>query len=76
MIIGVLGLAVGWRWERVGGAVTVISQMLVVISLLGQDQFRNEVSRLRIPFTMVFSIMVPGCLFLVSWYQSRSKVGG
>jgi hypothetical protein len=62
----VLGLAIAWRWERLGGWISIVS--LAIFTVL----FLITVER---SFPMVFIFLagvgVPAVLFLVSAYAER-----
>ncbi len=62
----VVGLAVAWKWEGVGGAITIISVLvnLGVYLLTG----RTAVDAVILILT---PIVIPGILFLVVWSQTR-----
>jgi hypothetical protein len=66
MFTAVVGLAVAWKWEGVGGAITIISVLanLGVYLLTGRTAV-GAVMLILIP------LVIPGILFLVYWSQSR-----
>jgi hypothetical protein len=66
MFTAVVGLAVAWKWEGVGGAITIISVLanLGVYLLTG----RTAVGAVMV---ILIPLMIPGILFLVYWSQSR-----
>jgi hypothetical protein len=66
LFTAVFGLIISWRWEGVGGAITVISVLmnLGVYLLTG----RTAVAAVIIILT---PILIPGILFLVSWLLYR-----
>ena len=62
----VLGLAIGWRWERLGGWISIVS--LAVFTVL----FLITVER-SYPMVFIFlaGVGVPAVLFLISAYAER-----
>jgi hypothetical protein len=52
-----VGLLVGWRWEGIGGAMTLIFSVLFFVGV-GAPQF-------------LVSTVIPGILYLVSWHLSQ-----
>ncbi|MGB3703659.1 MAG: hypothetical protein WA997_20545, partial [Anaerolineales bacterium] len=64
--ISVLGLALAWRWERLGGWISVVT--LAVFLVL----FLITVER-SFPTVIIFlvGLGVPGVLFLISGYTER-----
>lgn len=66
MLIGVIGLALAWRWECLGGAVAVVFAILVPILYTASGG-----SRPAIPALLALSVVIPGVLFLICWWRSR-----
>jgi hypothetical protein len=66
LFTAIVGLAVAWRWEGVGGAIVIVS----VLVNLGVYLFtgRTAVGAVMLILT---PILIPGILFLVVWFQSR-----
>lgn len=66
LFTAVVGLAVSWKWEGLGGAITIISVLvnLGVYLLTG----RTAVGAVILILT---PILIPGILFLVCWLRSR-----
>ena len=62
-----IGLIVAWKWEGVGGIVTVGS--LTAFHLLRYVSFGNPAFS-----GVIDGLATPGFLFLVCWYLSRSEV--
>ncbi len=70
MFLSVLGLGIAWRWERLGGAITLVFLLATVLVLLIQRP-THDFYRSAIPYLMSTVIAIPGILFLVSWWRSR-----
>jgi hypothetical protein len=71
MFLGVLGLGISWRWEGLGGAITLAFQLATLLLLLIQRPITHDFYRSAIPYLMSLVITIPGILFLVCWWRSR-----
>jgi hypothetical protein len=71
MFLSVLGLGVAWRWERLGGAMTLVFQLAVLSLLLIQIPITRDFPRSVFPYLMSLIVAVPGGLFLVCWWRSK-----
>lgn len=71
MFLGVLGLGIAWRWEKLGGAINLVFQLAVILSLLITRPLTHDFYRSVIPYLMAMVIAIPGILFLVCWRRSR-----
>ena len=71
MFVSVLGLGIAWRWERFGGAITLVFIFAVLLLLLIQRPITHDFYRSAIPYLMSMVIAIPGILFLVCWWRSR-----
>jgi hypothetical protein len=71
MFLSVLGLGIAWRWERLGGAITLVFQFAALLLLLIQRPITHDFYRSAIPYLMSTVIAIPGILFLVCWWRSR-----
>lgn len=66
--IGVfLGMALAWRWEGLGGALTTLSVIGFYLAMFILD---GDLPRLGV-FTMLIPLIIPGILFLISWALHR-----
>jgi len=65
MFLSILGLAIAWRWEKLGGAISLGFLLATLVSLLSQGPITQDFSRAAIPFLMSLVIAIPGILFLV-----------
>jgi len=69
MCLSVAGLGVAWRWEGLGGAINV-GFFLVNLGLY--RVLRGKFLPLRA--VAIFSLeLIPGILFLVCWWRTRSS---
>ena len=73
MILGVIGLAVAWRREKIGGAVTLISQVAVIFLLSIQRPIKEGFNQFFIPLLMSVVVAIPGGLFSLFAYRSRQE---
>jgi hypothetical protein len=71
MFLSVLGLGIAWRWERLGGAITLVFIFAALLLLLIQRPITHNFYRSTIPYLMSMLIVFPGILFLVCWWRSR-----
>jgi len=71
LFLGVLGLAIAWRWERLGGAINLVFLLAVIVLLLITRPLTDDFSRSVIPYLLTIVTAIPGILFLVYWRRSR-----
>ena len=71
MFLSVLGLGIAWRWERLGGTISLVLLLATFLLLLIQRPITQDFNRSAIPYLMSAAIAVPGILFLVCWWRSR-----
>lgn len=74
MFLSVLGLGIAWRWERLGGAITLVFNIATFLLLLIQRPITHEFSRIAIPYLMSTVIVIPGILFIVCWWRSKKRL--
>ena len=69
MTLSVLGLALAWRWEGIGGGVTIV---LFIVHLLVYWEIRDKFfpANILVLFSPVF---VTGVLFIVSAMRRRDE---
>ena len=70
MFISILGLALAWRWEKFGGAFSLVFIAAVVLVLVIQGPTTDEFSRAMVPYLLSLVVLIPGILFVV--YGIRS----
>lgn len=72
MFLAALGSGIAWRWEGVGGAITVASQLVALPVLLIHWPITDDFPRyLFAPYGTWMIVAIPGVLFLVCWWRSR-----
>jgi hypothetical protein len=69
MCLSVLGLGIAWRWESLGGAISVgfFLAHLALYWAIRQKFFPLEVLAILSP------VLITGMLFLVCWWRTRSR---
>ena len=70
LAITVLGLALAWRWEKLGGIFSLIFAAATLLVLLVQGLGSDDLFHSLIPFLLTLVVIVPGILFLI--YGIRS----
>lgn len=70
MVISTMGLAMAWKFEGVGGSITVGGQMLFMIFHLIQRPISLEASFI-FPILLSIFVMVPGIFYLAYWKRTR-----
>jgi hypothetical protein len=71
MFLGILGLAIAWRWERWGGTIAIAFQAAALLSLLILKPIARDFPRSGIPYLLWVIVTIPGVLFLVCWWRSK-----
>ena len=72
MVLGALALGIAWRWERLGGTITVASQLVFFTLHLIEGPVRLD-PHFVVPCLMSIIVAIPGILFLVCWWRSRKR---
>jgi hypothetical protein len=73
MLVSILGLAIAWRWERLGGTIAVVFQVAVLPLLLILTPITRDFPLTGIPYFLSMIITIPGVLFLACWWRSRGR---
>jgi len=73
MFLSVLGLAIAWRWERLGGTITIVFELAVLSVLLIDKPITDDFPRSAVPYLLSMIVTTPGILFLVCWWRSRKR---
>jgi hypothetical protein len=71
MFLSVLGLAIAWRWERLGGTIVVVFLLATLPLLLILRPPTHDFPRFTVPYFLSMIIAIPGVLFLVCWWRSK-----
>ena len=71
-VVAALGLGIAWRWEGLGGAITVVSQLVTLPVLLIHWPITDGFPRYLVaPYGTWMLVVMPGILFLACWWRSR-----
>jgi len=74
MFISALGLGLAWRWERWGGAVAVLFQLVNLPILFIHWPLAGNIPRYLVaPYGLAVVVAVPGLLFLIYARQARIR---
>jgi len=65
--LSILGLGIAWRWEGLGGAITIVFQ-LVTLAV-----HHWLFSPRPYPYPLTIIVATPGILFLVCWWRDRKR---
>jgi len=72
MVMGALALGIAWRWEKLGGTITVASQFVFFTLHLIEGPVRLD-THFVVPCLISIIVAIPGILFLVCWWRSRKR---
>jgi hypothetical protein len=73
--VSVVGLAIAWRWEGLGGAIAVLFNLAGLPVLLIHWPIARDFPRyLMAPYGTWMMIGIPGILFLICWWRSERRV--
>ncbi|MBT3240314.1 MAG: hypothetical protein HON98_11570 [Chloroflexi bacterium] len=70
VILSVVGLAIAWRWEGLGGIISLVSLSLLLFTNLALNGGNIN----PIGFLAILIVIFPGVLFVVCWYSSKSNM--
>jgi hypothetical protein len=71
-LLSALGLGLAWRWEGLGGAITVVFSLASLPVLLIHWPIAHDFPRYLVaPYGVWMMIAIPGILFLVCWWRSK-----
>lgn len=71
MLMSAIGLALAWRWEKLGGGLSLLSILGAVIVLVIQGSLSGDQRNLLIPYLLSLAFLVPGILFLLYGLRTR-----
>ena len=72
ILLSAVGLGIGWRWERAGGAIALLGQLAALPIYLIHWPIAQDFSRYLIaPYGLSAMVAAPGLLFLISWRLAR-----
>lgn len=70
MFLSILGLGIAWRWERLGGTITIVFLLATLSVLLISNPITRDFPRSAVPYLLSMIVVAPGILFLVCWWRS------
>ena len=73
MFLAILGLAIAWRFEKIGGMIN-LGFCLATLPILLIHWPITQDSRFAAPYIIVIMIAFPGMLFLGYWWRTRGKI--
>ena len=73
MFLAILGLAIAWRFEKIGGIIN-LGFCLATIPILLVHWPITQDSRFAAPYILVIIVAFPGILFLGYWWRSRERI--
>jgi hypothetical protein len=71
VFLSVLGLGIAWRWERLGGTISIVFQLAALSLLLIHSPITHDFPRSAVPYLLLMVTIIPGILFLVCWWRSK-----
>ncbi len=73
MFLAILGLAIAWRFEKIGGMIN-LGFCLATIPILLIHWPITQDSRFAFPYILVIIVAFPGILFLGYWWRTRERI--
>jgi hypothetical protein len=71
LFVSILGLAIAWRWEGLGGFIALGFQIATLFVLAIQRPITGDFYWSVFPYLLTMVVAVPGILFCVCWWRSR-----
>jgi len=71
LFLGVVGLGLSWRWEGFG---SVLSIVCVIANYVMYIAFGGRGRGLFIVPIILFPVLIPGVLFLISWLRTQRNI--
>ncbi len=70
LFLGILGLAIAWRREKLGGVINLVFLLGVIVVLLISKPITDDFFRSAVPYLITIVVAIPGILFLVCGRRS------
>lgn len=70
LCIGIIGLGIAWRRERLGGMISILAVLTATVLLLFISPITADFPRSGIPYLLVLAAAIPGMLFLISSHRT------
>ena len=71
-LFSAVSLALAWKWEKIGGIITIILQLILLPIYLIHWPLSENIRYLIAPYGMFLFIVIPGILFLVCSRREKS----
>jgi hypothetical protein len=71
VFLSIVGLGIAWRWERLGGMIVMVFQLVVLVLLFMTSPLTQDFPRLAVPYLLWMIITIPGVLFLVCGWRPK-----
>ena len=71
LLLSILGLAIAWRWERLGAIIALVFQLALIVTLLIQTPIARDFPRTAMPYVLWVIVTIPGVLFFATWWRSK-----
>ena len=71
--IYVIGLFIGFKWERLGGSISLTYLSIIFIGLIVSNISGPHVDSFVGVYIGIFILMIPCILFILSWYYHRKS---
>jgi len=73
MFLAIMGLGIGWPWEKIGGIITLCFCLATIPILLIHWPITQD-SRFVMPYILLMIIAFPGILFLLCWRRKNRAI--
>jgi len=70
-LFSAISLALAWKWEKIGGIITIILQLVLLPIYLIHWPLSENIHYLIAPYGMFLVVIVPGVLFFICSRQSK-----
>ncbi|MCD4803480.1 MAG: hypothetical protein K8R16_11145 [Anaerolineales bacterium] len=70
LFLGIMGLAIAWRREKLGGVINLVFLLGVIVVLLISKPITDDFFRSAVPYLITIVVAIPGILFLVCGRRS------
>src|SRR6056297_3187132 len=71
-LFSAISLALAWKWEKIGGIITIILQLILLPIYLIHCPLSENIRYLIAPYGMFLIVIIPGILFLVCSRREKS----
>jgi len=71
-LFSAISLALAWKWEKIGGIITIILQLILLPIYLIHWPLSENIRYLIAPYGMFLVVIIPGILFFVCSRRVKS----